>query len=98
MQVTFIFSDKILGADFADMRLTNKSNKGAELFKCIIDICNKYKWIVLWRTRKQLQSPTYFKYFLDESGSISNKIWIDQQSVLINYVEVVCIEIYSTHN
>ena len=35
---------------------------------------------------------------MDESGSISNKIWIDQQSVLINYVEVVCIEIYSTHS
>lgn len=41
MQVTFIFSDKILGADFTDMRLTNKSNKGAGLFKCIIDICSK---------------------------------------------------------
>ena len=40
------FIDNIWGADFANIQLINKFNKGTHFLLCVIDIFSKYAWVV----------------------------------------------------
>ena len=46
------FKDNIWGADFADMQLLNKYNKGIRFLLCVIDIFSKYAWVVPLKIKK----------------------------------------------
>ena len=46
-------TDNILVADFADMQLINKINKGIRFLLCVIDIFSKYLWVIPLKDKKR---------------------------------------------
>ena len=46
------FIDNIWGADFADMQLISKFNKGFRFLLCAIDISSKYAWVIPLKEKK----------------------------------------------
>ena len=48
------FVDNIWGNDIADVQLLNNFNKGICFLLCIIDIFNKYVWVVPLRDKKRI--------------------------------------------
>ena len=46
--------DSIWVADFADMQLISKFNKGIKFSLCVIDIFNKYAWVIPLKDKKLL--------------------------------------------
>ena len=57
------FKDNIWGADFADMEIISKLNKGFRFLLCIIDIVSKYVWVVPLKDKKVLQLLMLFRKF-----------------------------------
>ena len=57
------FIDNIWGADFADMQLPSKFNKGFRYLLFVVDIYIKYAWVVLLNQKKVLQLLMLFKSF-----------------------------------
>ena len=49
------FKDNICGTSLANMQLMSKFNKGFRFLLCIIDIFNKYAWVVPLKDKKVLQ-------------------------------------------
>ena len=47
------FRDKIWGVDLAHMQLMSKFNKGFRVLLCVIDIFNKYVWIIPLKDKKK---------------------------------------------
>ena len=47
------FKDNIWGADLADMQLISKFNKGFRFLLCVIDIFNKYAWVIPLKDKKR---------------------------------------------
>ena len=47
------FKDNIWGADLADMQLISKFNKGLRFLFCVIDIFNKYAWVVPLKDKRR---------------------------------------------
>ena len=68
------FIDNIWGADFADMQLINKFNKGFRLLLCVIDIYSKYVWVIPLKDKKWIMLINAFQKILDESNRKPNKI------------------------
>ena len=52
---------KFWGADFADMQLISKFNKGFRFLLCVIDIFSKYEWLNSLKDKKVLQLLMLFK-------------------------------------
>ena len=46
------FKDNIWGADLADMQLISKFNKRFRFLLCVIDIFNKYAWVIPLKDEK----------------------------------------------
>ena len=46
------FRDNILSVDLADMQLISKFSKGIRLLLCVIDIFNKYAWVISLKVKK----------------------------------------------
>ena len=65
------FIDKIWGADFADMQLISKYNKGTRFLLFDVDIFSKYGWVILWKDKKllQLKNLMQIKKNMDSKGS-----------------------------
>ena len=61
------FRDNIRGADLADMQLLSKSNKGFRFLLCVIDIFNKYAWVVPIKDKKDISIGSGFQKILDDS-------------------------------
>ena len=40
------FIDNIWGADFTDMQLIRKFNRGIRFLLCVMDIFSKYAWVI----------------------------------------------------
>ena len=49
------------GADFADMQLISKFNKGICFLLCVIDIFSKYAWVIPLKDKKEIQLLMLFK-------------------------------------
>ena len=49
------------GADFADMQLISKFNKGICFLLCVIDIFSKYAWVIPLKDKKAIQLLMLFK-------------------------------------
>ena len=72
------FKDNIWGADLADMQLISKFNKRFRFLFCVIDIFNKYVWVVPLKDKKGVSIVNAFQKILKESNQKPNKIWVDK--------------------
>ena len=97
------FKDNIWGVDLADMQLLSKFNKGFRFLLCVIDIFNKYAWVVPLKDKKGVSIVNAFQIILKESNRKPNKIWVDKGSAYYNisfkkWLRDNNIEMYSTNN
>ena len=97
------FRDNIWGADFADMQLLSKFNKGFKILLCVIDIFSKYVWVVPLQNKKGVTIVNAFQKVLDISDHKLNKILVDKGSESYNssfkkWLKNNDIEMYSVHN
>ena len=46
---------------------------------CVVNIFNKYAWVVPLKNEKGVTIVDAFQKILDDSKSKSNKIWVDQK-------------------
>ena len=67
------FKDNILGADLADMQLISKPNKGFRFLLCVIDIFNKYAWVVPLKDKQGFSIVNAFQKILKESDGSETK-------------------------
>ena len=97
------FNDNIWGADFADMQLISKYNKGICLLFCVIDIFSKYAWVIPLKHRKGIRITDAFQKNLTKSSRKQNKILGGKGSEFYNrsiksWLQGSDMEMYSTHN
>ena len=97
------FRDNVWGADLADMQLIRKFDKGFRFLLCVIDIFNKYAWIVPLKDKKDVSIADAFQKILDDSNRKPNKIWVDKGSQFYNnsfkkLLKDNDIEMHSIHN
>ena len=97
------FIDNIWGADLADVQLISKFNKGFRFLLRVIDIYDKYAWVIPLKDKKGITITNTFQKILDESNRKPNKIWVDKGSEFYNksmksWLEKNDIEKYLTHN
>ena len=74
------FIGNIWGADLADIQLLNKLNKGVRFSWWIMDIYNKYTFVISLKDRKGIKVTNAFQKVLDESNQKTSKIWVDKSS------------------
>ena len=91
-----------MGADQAEMQLICKFNKGFRFLFCVIDIYNKYTWVIPLKD-KGITITNAFQKISDESNCKPNKIWVDKSSEFYNismksWPERNDIEMYSTYD
>ena len=55
------FIENIWGADFADMQLISKFNKGFRFLLCVIDIFSKYAWVIPLKDKKVIAITNPFQ-------------------------------------
>ena len=72
-------------------------------FYCVIDIFNKYAWVVPLKDKKDVSIVDAFQKILDNSNRKPNKIWVDKGSQFYNnsfkkWLKENNIEMYSIHN
>ena len=70
---------------------------------CVIDIFNKYAWVVSLKDKKGVNIVGASQKILDKSGCKPNKIWVDKGSKFYNssfkkWLKDNDIEMYSIHN
>ena len=97
------FKDNIWGADFVDIQLISKFNKGIRYLLCVIDIFSKYVWVFPLKNKKEVTIVNAFKAILNNSKRKPNKLWFDQGSEFYNnfykeWLDDNDIKIYSTCN
>ena len=78
------FKDNIWVADFAEMQLISKFNKGFRFLLCVIDIFSKYAWFVPLKDKRGVGIVNAFQKMLKESDGKPNKIWVGKGSELYN--------------
>ena len=65
------FIDNIWGADFTDMQLIRKFNRGIRFLLCVMDIFSKYAWVIPQKDKKGIywqhikKRYTYINIFKD---------------------------------
>ena len=75
-----LFVDNIWGVCLADMQLLSKFDKEICCLLCVIDIFNKYTWVVPLRDKKGIIICDTFHKVWNKSGRNPNKIWVDRGS------------------
>ena len=73
-----------MGADLADMQLISTFNERFRFLLCVIDILNKYAWVVPLKDRKGVSIVDAFQKILDKSRRKPNKIWVVKGSEFYN--------------
>ena len=66
------------------MELIKKFNKGIRFLLCVIDIYNKYAWVVPLKDQKGVTIVNTFEKKLDGSKRKPNKVWVDKESEFYN--------------
>ena len=97
------FKDNIWGVDLADMQLLSKFNRRFRFLLCVIDIFNKYAWVIPLKDKKGISIVNAFQITLKEPNRKPNKTWVDKGSEFYNssfkkWLKVDDIEMYSTNN
>ena len=72
------FIDNIWGADLAYMQLISRFNKEFRFLLCVVDIYNKYAWVITLKAKKGATVTNAFQKILDESKQKPNEIWSDE--------------------
>ena len=83
-KVQSLFIDNIWGADLANMQLISKFSKGFRFLLCVIDVYNKYAWVVPLKGKTGITITSAFQKVLDESNRKRNKTWVDKGSEFYN--------------
>ena len=78
-------------------------NKRFRFLLCVIDIYNKYAWVIPLKNKKVITITNAFQKPLDKSNRKPNKIWVNKGTKLYNrsmksWLKKNGIEMYSTHN
>ena len=97
------FRNNIWEVDLADMQSLSKYNKEIKYLLCVIDLFNKYVWVIPIKDKKGTSIVNAFKKILSDSNRKPNKIWVDQGSKFYNksfkdFLKINNIEMYSTYN
>ena len=71
------------GVDLADMQSLSKYNKGIKYLLCVIDLFNKYAWVIPIKDKKGTSIVSAFQKIISK-GRRPNKIWVDQGSEFYN--------------
>ena len=66
------------------MQLINKINKDFWFLFWVIDIYNKYDWVIPLKDKKGITITNAFQKILDESNRKPNKTWVDKASEFYN--------------
>ena len=66
------------------MQLINRINKDFWFLFWVIDIYNKYDWVIPLKDKKGITITNAFQKILDESNRKPNKIWVDKASEFYN--------------
>ena len=85
------------------MQLISQSNKGFRLLLCVIDVLNKYIWLISLKDKKYVSIFNAFQKVLDKSGQKPNKIWVGKGSEFCNsffkkWLKDNVFEMYWIHN
>ena len=85
------------------MQLISKFNKRFRILLCVIDIFNKYAWIVPLKDKREITITNAFHKNLKESNRKPKKIWVDKGSEFYTssvkkWLKDNNIEMYSIHN
>ena len=76
--------DNIWGADFADMKLISKIDKGFRFLLCVTDSFSKYVQIIPLKDKKRITITNTFQKNLKEPNRKPNIIWLDKDSGFYN--------------
>ena len=66
------------------MQLISKCNKGIRFLVCVIEIYNKYAWVIPLKDKKGITNANLFQKVLDDSKRKPNKILVDKGSEFCN--------------
>ena len=80
------FKDNIWGVDLADMQSLSRKNKGIKYLLCVIDLYNKYAFIIPLKDKKGISIVNAFNKIVKQSNRKSNKILVDQGGEFYNNV------------
>ena len=80
------FKDNIWGVDLADMQSLSRKNKGIKYLLCVIDLCNKYAFVIPVKDKKGISVTNGFNKIIKQSNRKPNKIWVDQGGEFCNNV------------
>ena len=99
----FIIKDNIWGVDLADMQLLSEFNTGITFLVYVIDIYDKYAWVIPLKDKKGVTIVNAFQSILIDSKRKPNKIWVNKAGEFYNrsmksLLQDNNIEMYSTHN
>ena len=83
--------------------MISKFNEGFRFLSCVIDIYNKYAWVIPLKDKKGIKIANDFQKMLDASNHKPNKIWVDKGIEFFNrsmklFLENNDIEMHSMHN
>ena len=73
-----------MGADFADMQLVSKFDKGTPFLLCFIDMFGKHAWAAPFKGKKGTIITNTFQKILDKTNCKPRKIWVDEGSEFCN--------------
>ena len=85
------------------MQLISKFNKGFRFSLCVIDLYNKYAWVVPLKDKKGVSIVNAFQSISKNSKRKPNKIWVHKGSEFYyshfkKWLKDNSIEMYSPHN
>ena len=60
--------------------MISKLNKEFRFLLCVIDMYNKYAWVIPLKDNKGIITTNAFQKILDKSEHKPNKIWVDKTS------------------
>ena len=85
------------------MSLISKFNKGIKYLLCVIEIFNRYSWVIPLKNKKGDSVVEGFQSILNKSKRKPNEIWVDHGSEFYNnkfkkFFLKNHIEMYSTNN
>ena len=75
----FIIWDNFWGTDLADMQLISKHNKTIRFLLCVIDLLNKYAWVVSSKDKKVITIVNAFQSILNCSKRKPKTMRVDQE-------------------
>ena len=66
------------------MQLISRFNKGFRSLLCVIDIHDKYAWVIPLKDKKGIAINNAFQKILDESKRKPNETWVDKGRKVYN--------------